>query len=87
MFGQINPIQNTPDWASGTAAIIEASAKPAVEAYAINQATEINKERIKAGLPPLAPPVRVLPPQPAKLNLSLGHLLIVGIILLVFLNK
>jgi len=74
MFGQIDtysptPKSGVPEWAAGTAAIIEAAAQPAVDAYAINQRAEVNAERIKAGLPPLSPIQRRVvagPPIPKK---------------------
>jgi hypothetical protein len=53
-----------PDWAAGTSAIIKSAAEPALEAYSIHMRNELNKERLKAGLPPLLPRGAMGVPQP-----------------------
>jgi hypothetical protein len=83
--------QEDSDAEDSSADTIEAVAKltyaitePAAKAYVIHAQTEINEERIKAGLPPLQPAGSVPPPPPPeKENFAIGGIALLIIIFLV----
>ena len=85
-----------PDWAAGTAAIIKSASEPALQAYSMHMRNELNKERVKAGLPPLlpreamgppAPPPPPKPPAPPSETFTIGGIALVAIIILMFMGK
>jgi hypothetical protein len=64
--------------------LTQAITEPAAKAYVIHAQTEINEERIKAGLPPLRPAGSVPPPPPPeKENFAIGGIALLIIIFLV----
>jgi hypothetical protein len=79
------PRDSSAETIHAVADLTRAIAEPAAQAFAIHARTELNKERLKAGLPILRPGRPLPPPPPApKDNFVLGGIALLVIVYLLF---
>lgn len=85
-LGQVDlPKSETAQNIEATAELTRAITEPAADAFAIHSRTEINKERIKAGLPLLGTVYQLPPPLPQQEdNFAFGiiALLVIGYLIM-----